>query len=466
MKKKKRFLALLLLVLSTSMNAFSQELTVTVETPGTLKDLMKDEYDEITKLTLKGKLNKDDYVFLQEFLIDDMIYLDLKDIETTEIPDHAFYGISVNTIVLPTATKTIGVYPFRNCNSTKAIIIDKGNDYFSTEKGVLFNKEKTELIYYPRYKPEKTYTFPASVKTIAAFAFAYAQNLTGVTLYKGVEIIGEQAFYSCNNLQEINIPNSVKAIKMQAFRSCSKLMSIAIPASVTDIENGAFWDCINITSITLENNMKSIDDDVFKGCNISSIILPEGLISIGNNSFNLCKKLTSITFPEGLTQIGNEAFLECKKLTSLSLPASLTSIGESAFGACEKVATVTCKAPVPPTLGKRAFIKLVYSPTLYVPKGSLEAYKNNADWRRWFQKIYEISTPVGNESIETSKSIMVYAIEQGVQIETEDLSFVEIYSIGGELVKQVQVNGSEQVSLHSGTYIVKSKGFSQIVIIK
>ena len=88
------------------------------------------------------------------------------------IGDLAFNGCtSLTEITIPASVEQIGDYAFLGCESLTSINVDPNNKFYSSENGVLFNKNKTELIYCPKQSSGE-YTVPNSVKTIKSFAFA------------------------------------------------------------------------------------------------------------------------------------------------------------------------------------------------------------------------------------------------------------------------------------------------------
>ena len=88
------------------------------------------------------------------------------------IGDLAFNGCtSIEEITIPASVEQIGDYAFLGCESLTSINVDPNNKFYSSENGVLFNKNKTELIYCPKQSGGE-YTVPNSVKTIKSFAFA------------------------------------------------------------------------------------------------------------------------------------------------------------------------------------------------------------------------------------------------------------------------------------------------------
>lgn len=93
--------------------------------------------------------------------------------------------------------------------------------------------------------------------------YKYSDNISRVTINKGITSIGNFAFEDCENLISIVIPDSVTTIGESAFEWCTSLKSINIPNSVTLIDDSAFDCCKNLKNIILPNNLHSISKDTF-----------------------------------------------------------------------------------------------------------------------------------------------------------------------------------------------------------
>ncbi|MBR4720397.1 MAG: leucine-rich repeat domain-containing protein [Clostridia bacterium] len=128
------------------------------------------------------------------------------------------------------------------------IAVSQNNQNYSSENGVLFNKNKTSLIDCPS-KKTGSYTIPNSVTTIIGHAFDNCSNLTSITIPNSVASICEYAFTVCSSLTSITIPDSVTSIGENAFRLCSSLTSVTIPNSMTNISKGAFESCESLTDV-------------------------------------------------------------------------------------------------------------------------------------------------------------------------------------------------------------------------
>ena len=198
----------------------------------------------------------------------------------------------LTSITIPNSVTSIEDCAFNGCSGLTSINVASGNNYYSDNNGVLFNKKKTELIRYPEGKSQTSYTIPNSVTSI-----------------------GDWAFYKCTGLTSITIPNIVTSIGYSAFKRCTGLTSITIPDSVTSIGYYAFEHCAGLTSITISNSVTSIEKEAFAGCTgLTSITIPNSVTSIGSFAFEQCTGLTSITIPNSVTSIGYMAFYGCTGL--------------------------------------------------------------------------------------------------------------------------------------------------------
>lgn len=157
----------------------------------------------------------------------------------------------LSTIAIPALVTYIAPGIFGNCSLLTTITVDDANDYYSASDGVLFNKQKTNLIQCLSGKTS-SYTIPSTVTSIDLFSF-----------------------YSCINLTSIEIPPSVVKIVRGAFLGCWKLSSINLPSSIKTIEGDAFAACNQLTSIEVgwQEPLPLNDKSIFDGTNKSTCTL-------------------------------------------------------------------------------------------------------------------------------------------------------------------------------------------------
>lgn len=195
----------------------------------------------------------------------------------TSIGDLAFYNCtSLSSVTIPSSVSSIGLYAFANCTGLTSVLIpasvvsfsdapfymcthltainvDNSNPNYSSNNGVLFNKNQTILIQYPAGIPNTDYTVPGTVITIGSDAFGYCSSLKTVTLPNTVRLFADYAFEECPALTSINIPNSLTSVGAASFVDCTSLTTITIPASVNQIGGSAFQNCSGLTSIYVKN---------------------------------------------------------------------------------------------------------------------------------------------------------------------------------------------------------------------
>ncbi len=158
----------------------------------------------------------------------------------TKVGDNAFgWCKKLTTINIPDSVSSIGKEVFDRCIQLENIIVDTNNQYYSSNNGVLFNKNETVLISYPAGNKRLEYNIPNNVISIEAVAFN-----------------------CCKYLSSVNMPNSLTDIGSGAFEYCEKLIDIIIPKDIKSIGNGAFFDCTNLTDVYYagtEEEWKSIN---------------------------------------------------------------------------------------------------------------------------------------------------------------------------------------------------------------
>lgn len=365
---------------------------VVLKEAGTMRDLLGDNYLDITSLKIIGPLNGGDIYYLRRMLggnnfrKDDWGKLTTLDLSESLIVEGGDWYYETSELALInkyyTSENTIGSYMFFGCANRFSIIL------------------------------------PDTVTSIGDSAFNSCLGLQSVTLPDGVTSIGDYAFHSCWELQSINLPDGITLIGDCAFSSCCfGLQSITLPDGITSIEYGTFADCYSLLSIILPDGIRSIGDYAFVSCReLQSITLPDGVTSIGDRAFWECENLQFITLPDGITSIGDRAFSYCLELQSINLPAGIeiiepwtfsgcsllktvaisnnvASIGEGAFANCDELTDFYCHTAVPPTIAcvddVETFNSYGNGTTLYVPKGSISQYQSS-DWAEYFKNIKEM----------------------------------------------------------------------------
>ena len=267
----------------------------------------------------------------------------------TSIGEWAFNRCAnITSVTIPNSVTSIGNNAFIGCESLTEIKVAAKNVNYASVNGVLFNKDKSKLVFYPGGKIDKNYSIPESVTDIGRCAFDHCISLTSVTIPNSVTSIGDGAFEGCTSLKSIVISDSVTSIGGSVFSGCISLKSIIIPKSVTVIGYEAFGGCLNLRSIDVveDNSIFASENGVLFDKNKTRLIyypsgktdesyeIPNGVVTIDGQAFFCCSNLVSIKLPHSVTEISEYAFFGCTKLKSIIIPSSVTTIWRYAFGYC------------------------------------------------------------------------------------------------------------------------------------
>lgn len=309
----------------------------------------------------------------------------------------------LKTVSIPQSVTSLGDGCFYYCVSLEDISVDSENpNYSSDEYGVLFNKDKTDLIIYPSGNERTSYIVPESVIRIETAAFAYAENLEKIVFGNNLKSIYMEAFMGCSGLKEMTLPGSLefigiysfsyagiksltiqegaKSIGSSTFAYCEDLESISLPDSLERIEMDAFedtsffeneanWDngalycgkyllAVNegfAGKLEIKSGTRMIADFAVNRCkNITEVTIPDSLKIIGEGAFNMCAGLERVTLPSSVTTLLGSTFRFCDSLVSVTIPETVTVMGNQVFCDCENLESVEIKAKVS-TIGRSMF---------------------------------------------------------------------------------------------------------------
>jgi hypothetical protein len=127
----------------------------------------------------------------------------------TSIGYGAFAGCTgLTSVSIGNSVTSIGEGAFYDCAGLTTINVDTGNTAYSSQNGVLFNKDKTVLIQYPIGKTG-AFTIPSNVTSIGDSAFGDCENLASVSIPNGVTSIGEWAFGGCTSLTGVTFQGTI-----------------------------------------------------------------------------------------------------------------------------------------------------------------------------------------------------------------------------------------------------------------
>ena len=195
----------------------------------------------------------------------------------------------------------------------------------------------------------------------------------------------------------------------------------------------------------------AIDDNAFAWSNYMEYVeIPNTVETIGFQSFNGCNGLERAVIPSSVKRIASAAYSFCYDLTEVTIGSSLEKIGPSAFGWCNRLNKVVCEAIIPPVLDDDD-TSVMYgdcfssysTATLYVPRESIELYRNSEIWGR-FSNILPIDSGAGPGDINGDGNIAINDVT----------NLIDLLLGGEELPANADVNGDGVVTIKDVTDLI------------
>lgn len=290
----------------------------------------------------------------------------------TNIPYDFYYVAKVVCIGINITAEVGGNWFSNSFGSVAKIVVAEDNQNLSSdENGVLYNKDKTDLIKYPNHNTNTVFEVPDSVVYISDYAFDENCYLTYIIISDNVEIIDDCAFNDCTMLEKIDIGKNVwhldeafyglKSIKEIVVDSDNKeycsdsygvlynkdktvliqypianeRMEFKIPDSVTTICGGAFEECYNLVNISISDNITTIGCGAFNWCGYynDDSNWESGVLYLGNHIIATDGEVLKGDYivKDGTIAIVDGSFSGCNGLVTLTIPASVADLGFYSF---------------------------------------------------------------------------------------------------------------------------------------
>ena len=317
---------------------------------------------------------------------------------------------SLVSLQLPSGLTSIGSAAFENCTSLVSLQLPSG----------LTSIGSAAFAYCSGLT---TLQFPLGLTSIGVRAFQNCTGLTSLELPSGLTKIEEGAFWGCSNINSIYaympdpplfdgeakdfptcfnenctlyVPKKSYTAYIVApgwgdFKTIAKFNPDLIRDWVTKnvAQAGTLSTVIgedkeNITKLKLTGNLNDTDvqylEEMIREAALQELNLKDALLyTIESCRFRDCKNLTYLVLPDVLQRIEKAAFPNCTGLTTISLPAGLEYM-YAAFIDCTGLTSIYANMPTP-LQDTYSFDGLDKSNCyLYVPKGSLDAYRQDWEW--------------------------------------------------------------------------------------
>ena len=296
---------------------------------------------------------------------------------------------NLKTVKIPSDVTSVGDGSFLDCTAIEKFTVAADNETYCAKDGILYSKDMTELVCFPRGRTDtsfsvpvgvtkiggealsrtkiKTLKLPSTLREIGDYAFA-EMPIESIDLPAKLTTIGGDVFCKCSSLKEIKLPDSVTEIGNEAFNECSALEKVTLPASLTTLGGFAFSGCVRLSEITLPAMLETLGDAAFMGCtSLKTIAVNKkngwftvvgGVLYNKNKTTLVCYPSglagTAFTVPDSVAVIAPYAFAVNHTLTEVTLSDSLTELGDRAFEYVTEIKTITLTKSVA-TLGAGVF---------------------------------------------------------------------------------------------------------------
>lgn len=363
--------------------------------------------------------------------------------KTAIIGNYAFYACTgLTEINMPNSVNEIGDYVFWQCNNLVRIdlasvskmeisafwgcdklvefVVSEDNSNYSSLGGVLFNKDKSILIIYPKARPNQSYIIPNSVITVEDNAFDNAY-LTSITIgdkvsqmkFSNVGTHLKEYIVTNNNANYLSLDGVLfnkNKTELIAYPIDKISSNYIVPSSVTKISDSVKFS-LNLSTLNL-NNVTEIQEPTIFGTYVKEFIVSATnprYSTKDNVLFN--KEQTSLIaypmaaikeykpngrgssyiIPNGVTNISAYAFYpvanfllppfpdwEFYPLETLTIPVGVERIGACAIYGAKNI---HCKSETPPYLDYAQHYPLTNMYNVYVPLSAINTYKQAVGWR-------------------------------------------------------------------------------------
>lgn len=254
------------------------------------------------------------------------------------IGNYVFMGSAITTIELPASLTTMGSSVFRNTASLESVRLPEG----LTEMG-----DETFA-----YSGVVSVNLPATLRTLGTGTFLECENLKTVDFAQNFQIerFSVDTFEGCTGLEEIELPASLTEVTGELdasglpagglFEGLYNLKRVTFAENSNCLEIGASaFAETGIISITIPASVTTIGRNAFEGTALIEIVIPRTVTSIGAYAFANCDYLTDAVLGDGLRSIESNTFQNCP-ISSITIPANVTSIAADAFAGCSDLAAI------------------------------------------------------------------------------------------------------------------------------
>ena len=282
----------------------------------------------------------------------------------------------------------------------------------------------------------KSIRIEGTITEVESYAFYQCWALEDLDFTKiQPEYIGDMMFYQCYKLKEIRFAENttIKSFGVENLAGAKMYISESLNISEYGLQG------CKVNSLIIEDSDKelSLKDVMFVNLYMgrpTNITMGTSFEYKDHSSY-----IKSIEFGDKITSISvSTDFPKCVNLKSLIFGKNFISMTASTFKPCTKITTIISKNPTPP-LNANFDDNVYLNAVVKVPKGSLNAYKEDLHWSK-FWNISEMEESSGINNIDNDKT-----------------AIVDIYNLQGTLIKKGVLSSEATNGLPKGLYIIGGK---------
>lgn len=277
------------------------------------------------------------------------------------IGDEAFYSNKIDSLFIPNSVYSYGKDLVRfayeitfgsGCKNIEDYIsnsdsfrrigiinVDENNPDYSSENGILYNKDKSVLIYCPQSNPLKELYIPNTVNEICDEAFTKNQYLESVYIPNSIKVMGDYAFQNCSSLNYLEFEDGFSIDRLYfTFQDCVNLKTAIFPSdSKVDLFYGTFKNT-GLTHCELPDYVDKIQYIFQETKDLKNVELPKYLNFMGSSNF-YNSGIESIIIPDNIKKIQQADFSHCENLKYIDLN-NVTSLSILSFAYCTSLESI------------------------------------------------------------------------------------------------------------------------------
>ncbi|MCR5766709.1 MAG: leucine-rich repeat domain-containing protein [Treponema sp.] len=130
------------------------------------------------------------------------------DLSNTTVTSIDAFSVSpkITKLILPAGVQNLAGQTFQESPDLEEIVLPGGsNNKYLVEDGILYDKDKTTLVYYPAAKAGDTYTLPETVTKLQMEAFQSNKNLVTINGLNRIQnLLHDGIFNSAQKLEVVD----------------------------------------------------------------------------------------------------------------------------------------------------------------------------------------------------------------------------------------------------------------------